>query len=459
MSEQTEKTNSAGRAIITFSRGWQTLVATRSLGRRGVEVITGDEYAMTAASFSKYSVADFRYPNPTKEPEAFLDKLEEVVLEHKPADETTPYVLMPIHKETYLIARHRERFEPHIRVPVPQIEHIEQVHNKGAIAAYATERGLPTPKTWIPDDMVQFDSIASDVKLPAFVKLRESASGVGIRKVKTLDDLKSTFREFVEYFKLKEKDYPIIQQAVPGDDYCVTTLFDHGKMVAAMTYRGLRAFPAERGATVMRETVEAPEMERIAAELMGSIGWHGVAELDFRWEGTPEAQPQLIEVNPRFFGGLIQSVESGWDYPWLLFQLAVKGHIDPVKEIRTDIRTETPILAFLATLQEIAENERGMKALNDSWQQAKAEFRTGSKRQGVRQLFRGVKDYFDVKVRFNKAKQLLEEHKDNIYDVLSRDDPLAALGVLYPLAVFLKHGKVNLELITGEGGPGGDDEE
>lgn len=458
MGEQTEGKTNAGRAIITFSRGWQTLVATRSLGRRGVEVITGDEYAMTAASFSKYSVADFRYPNPTKEPEAFLDALEKVVIEHKPEDEATPYVLMPIHKETYLIARHRERFEPHIRVPVPQIEHIEQVHNKGTIAAYAIERGLPTPKTWIPDDMAHFESIASDVKLPAFVKLRESASGVGIRKVKTLEDLKSTFKEFVEYFKLKEKDYPIIQQAVPGDDYCVTTLFDHGKMVASMTYRGLRAFPAERGATVMRETVEAPEMEKVAAELMGSIGWHGVAQLDFRWEGTPETQPQLIEVNPRFFGGLIQSVESGWDYPWLLFQLAVKGHIDPVGKTRMDVRTETPILAFLATLQEIAENERGMKALADSWEQAKEEFRTGSKRQSVRQLFGGVKDYFDVKVRFNKAKQLLEEHKDNIYDVLSRDDPLAAIGVLYPLAVFLKHGKVNLELITGEGGPGDDAE-
>lgn len=42
---------------------------------------------------------------------------------------------------------------------------------------------------------------------------------------------------------------------------------------------------------------------------------------------------------------------------------------------------------------------------------------------------------------------------------LSRDDPFAALGVLYPLAVFLRHGKVNLELITGEGGPGGEDEQ
>jgi len=328
MSEQTEGKASAGRAIITFARGWQTLVATRSLGRRGVEVITGDEYAMTAASFSKYSVADFRYPNPTKEPEAFLDTLEKVVLEHKPEDEKTPYVLMPIHKETYLISRHRERFEPHIRVPVPQIEHIGQVHNKGTLAAYAMERGLPTPKTWLPEDMTHFESIASQIELPAFVKLRESASGVGIRKVKTLDELTSTFKEFVEHFKLKEKDYPIIQQGVPGDDYCVTTLFDHGKLVAAMTYRGLRAFPAERGATVMRETVEAPEMEKVAAELMGSIGWHGVAELDFRWEGKPEAQPHLIEVNPRFFGGLIQSVESGWDYPWLLFQLAVEGHIE-----------------------------------------------------------------------------------------------------------------------------------
>lgn len=448
----------AGRAVVTFGRGWQTLVAVRSLGRRGVEVITGDEYPLTASAMSRYSVADFRYPNPTKKPEAFLDALERTVINNKPKDDTIPYVLMPIHKETYLIAEHRERFEPHIRVPVPRIEHIRQVHNKGTLAAYALERGLPIPRTWMPRDRKQFNSMANDIKLPAFVKLRESASGVGIRKVDTLDELQSTFTEFIEYFKLKEKDYPIIQQGVPGDDYCVTTLFDSGKLAAAMTYRGLRAFPAERGATVMRETVEAPAMEQVAADLLGPIGWHGVAELDFRWEGTAEAQPQLIEVNPRFFGGLIQSVESGWDYPWLLFQLAAQGHIDPVKDIRTDVKTETPVLAFLATLQEIADSERGVEALRESWEQTKAEFRTGSKREGMRKLFRSLRDYFDVKARYQRARQLLEEHKDNIYDVLSRDDPKAALGVLYPLAVFLRHGKVNLELITGEGGPGSDDE-
>jgi predicted ATP-grasp superfamily ATP-dependent carboligase len=458
VSGQTEKAESTGRAIITFSRCWQTLVATRSLGRRGVEVITGDEYAMTAASFSKYSIAEFRYPDPTKEPQAFLDTLEQVVLEYKPEDERTPYVLVPIHKETYLIARHRERFEPHIRVPVPQIEHIERIHNKGTLAAFAMDKGLPIPKTWIPKDLAEFESIVPKVKLPAFVKLRESASGVGIRKVNTPDELESTFKEFIDHFKLRPKDYPIIQQAVPGDDYCVTTLFDHGRMAASMTYRGLRAFPAERGATVMRETVEAPQMEEVAAQLLGSLGWHGVAELDFRWEGTAEAQPHLIEVNPRFFGGLIQSVESGWDYPWLLFELAAKGHIEPVQKTRADVRTETPILAFMATLQEIADDRNRMKALGDWWESARKELRTGSKRQGMRTLFQGIREYLDVKARFTEAKQLLEQHKDNIYDVLSRDDPAAALGVLYPLAVFLRHGKVNLELITGEGGPPEEDE-
>jgi len=40
----------AGRAIVTFSRGWQTLVAIRSLGRRDLEVIAGDQYSMTTGN-------------------------------------------------------------------------------------------------------------------------------------------------------------------------------------------------------------------------------------------------------------------------------------------------------------------------------------------------------------------------------------------------------------------------
>ncbi len=442
-----------GRAIITYARGWQSLAATRSLGRRGVDVVTGDEFALTPSSFSRYSIADFRYPSPTAEPEKFLDVLEETIIKYKPDDPDAPYVLMPIHKETYLIAEHRERFEPHIRVPVPDLRQIEQVHNKGTLAAYALDRGLSIPDTWMPRSIEEFVRLAPDISLPAFVKLRESAAGVGIQKVDTREELEETFRDFVKRYGLRPDDYPVIQQGVPGDDYCVTTLFDRGKLVACMTYRNIRQFPADTGAGVVRETVEVKEMERVATEVLGPLGWHGVAELDFRWTGNESDPAHLIEVNPRFWGGLKQAIASGWDYPWLLYRLAVDGKVESPEEGRYDVRTETPILGLLATLKEISENDRRMEDLKEAWRRARHEFKDGSKRRGLRKTVKGLKDFLDVKNRVSEAKKMLDVHKNNVYDVLSVSDPLPTLGVLYPLAVFFKHGKVNMELLTSEGGP------
>ena len=94
-----------------------------------------------------------------------------------------------------------------------------------------------------------------------------------------------------------------------------------------------------------------------------------------------------------------------------------------------------------------------MEELKATWREAKTEFKDGSKRAGLRQIFSGLKQYVDAKGRMREAKQLLEVHKHNVYDVLSAHDPLPALGILYPLAVFMRHGKVNMELLTSEGGP------
>ena len=445
-----------GRAIVTFARGWQTLVTVRSLGRRGVEVITGDQYSMTPGSLSKYSTGKFKYPDPEKDPSGFLDALEKVVIENKPEDDR-PYVLLPIHKESYLIAKHRERFEQHIALALPGIEQIMQVHNKGTLAAYAQKTGLPMPHTWIPETVDAFHKKLQEMTVPAFVKIRESSSGVGIDKVDTHEELEHTFLKFIDQFDLKSGDLPIIQSLVPGDDYCVTTLFNRGKLEACMTYRNLRTYPVKTGPGALRETVEAPAMEKIAGEVLGPLDWHGVAELDFRWDGNAESPPHLIEVNPRFWGGLIQAVESGWDYPWLVFQLAATGTVDLDTERRTDVKTEIPMLAFLATLNELSHSEAGHAALKDGWESAKDEFHDGSKRAGLKALLKGLKTGLDPKARLAEARRVLGDHKHNVYDILSKEDPGPALGIFFPLAVFLKHGKVNIDLITGEGASSDDD--
>lgn len=435
------------RAILTFSRGWNALTAARSLGKKGVEVIAGDEYHFSPTSFSKYTTSSFIYPNPDRDPEGFLDKLEqEIRLYRRDGEE---YVLMPFHKETYLIAQNRTRFEPLIKMAIPTIEQILQVDDKGTLARICQQRKLPIPETVVADSAENFAKQAATFSYPAFVKVRRSAAAVGVKQVHDASEAVAAAEEFVKHFSLDAIEYPLLQAAVPGDDYCTTFLFDHGNSRATMTYHNLRTYPLKSGTGVLRETVDAPAMERTGAQLLGSLGWHGVAEIDFRWQGGKE-EPLLIEVNPRFWGGLPQSVATGWDYPWLLYRLAVDGTVSPVDPHRSEVKTETPVMALLATLEEIAGDNDRLSELREayhSWRRSGGELH---RLNSLHRLFDEIKEAVQVEERWRHAKRLLHDHRNTVSDVWSWHDPLPALGVLYPLAVFMKNGKVSTELLVSE---------
>jgi predicted ATP-grasp superfamily ATP-dependent carboligase len=432
------------RAILTFARGWNCLAAARSLGRKGIEVIVGDEYRFSPASFSKYTKASFLYPNPEQDPEGFLGTLEEVIRKYHTDDD---YVLMPFHRETYVISRNRERFEPLIKFAIPTIEQIDQVDDKGTLARLCQKRGLPIPETIVVDTEEEFHAAAKAFTYPAFVKVRRLAAAVGIKQVHDAEQAIGTFEHFVKEYKLGADSLSLLQAAVPGSDYCTTFLFDHGQVRASMTYHNLRTYPVKSGTGVLRETVDAPSMERIGAELLGNLDWNGVAEADFRWDGKT-TEPTLIEVNPRFWGGLTQSIASGWDYPYLLFRLAVDGTVESVDVKNNGARTETPIVALLATLTEIIEDDTRMENMRQAFLELKLEFGPGSRLHALRDFFDRLRHSGDLKERWEHARQLLADHHSTVSDVLSWNDPLPALGVLYPLAVFLKHGKISTELLV-----------
>ena len=50
--------------------------------------------------------------------------------------------------------------------------------------------------------------------------------------------------------------------------------------------------------------------------MLEHMNWHGIAEIDYG-QG-PDGLAYLIEVNPRFFGGLPQAIAANVDYPDLL---------------------------------------------------------------------------------------------------------------------------------------------
>jgi len=436
------------RAIVTFGRSWHTLAIVRSLGRQGIDVFCGEEAPFAPSFFSKYCTDNFRYPSVSEDPEGFLDALEAKVIELKPEDPNEPYVLIPVHKETWLIAKHRERFEPHIKLALTSYENMAQTHDKGQFALLAEELGILIPETLQPQDISEVYALAPQLSYPQFVKVREGASGVGVERVDGPEELTTTFRRFVEEHGLAPESFPLIQAGVPGQDYCVTALFDRGRCVASMTYRNVRAFPRETGAGALRETVDLPEAEGSAIRLLEHLGWHGIAELDFRKaEGSPA---HLIELNPRFFGGLPQACAAKVDYPHLLFQVACGEETGPAPVPDPEARTETPVVGLLATLQEIAHDEERLELMRRLRDEGRTLGHAKLSEARFRPFFRALRKATSPKDIRRLLKENFAKHHGAINDVIHADDPMPALGVLYPIALMLKHGKLSMGMLTSE---------
>jgi predicted ATP-grasp superfamily ATP-dependent carboligase len=435
------------RAIVTYSRGWQALAVTRSLGRQGIDVYCGEEAPFAPCFFSRYCKGHFRYPSFAGDPTAFIDFLAEKVRELKPPGDE-PYVLMPVHKETWLLAKHRERFEPHIRLPVTSVEKMAEVHDKGRLAVLAEKLDILMPKTLLFRNIDDVYRAVPDLSFPVFLKVREGASGVGIKKCKTPEELTTWFRKFVEGYKLEPESYPLIQEGIDGEDHCVTVLFDHGRCVAKMTYRNVRSFPRETGASALRESVPLPDGEEAAIKLLSHMEWHGIAEVDFR-KGT-DGRAYLIEVNPRFFGGLPQAMAANVDYPHLLYRIACGETITDPVPVDYRARTETPVTGWLATLDEIARDPELLGRVDRVRQEIEDLGRSGKHDIRLRPFWDAIKEAANPTDIRAFLKEKFEVHHGTIDDILQSDDPRPVLGILYPLALMLKHGNISMGLLTSE---------
>jgi predicted ATP-grasp superfamily ATP-dependent carboligase len=264
---------------------------------------------------------------------------------------------------------------------------------------------------------VEFYDRARSIGYPAFVKLPTSSGALGIRKVSCYDEAVTAFDNMVMRYKLTEPGLlPILQSFVGGNDYCSTFLFDHGEYRASMTYRNIIDFPKEKGVGVLRETVEAQALEEIGQKLLYHLNWNGVCQIDFRWDGVSE--PWLIEVNPRFWGGLVQSIESGWKFPVWMYALATEGHIGLKRPEEVNVRTRNSTLMMLRMIQD----------------------------------FFAARNSFDLGGRIKTVTKLAKEGRGAVNEYLTWDDPFPIFGLAYPLMVLIKHGMVTHELLIGEKG-------
>ena len=62
-----------------------------------------------------------------------------------------------------------------------------------------------------------------------------------------------------------------------------------------------------------------------------------MAEVEFKVDSR-DLTPKLMEINPRFWGSMNVAIESGVDFPYMLYLLAKGEHVDPVFTYRSGVK-------------------------------------------------------------------------------------------------------------------------
>lgn len=440
-SNTTADAPTSARVIVMYGRSLMSLVIAHSLGKRGIEVIGCDDVDLTVLSFSRYVRKTFVHAPVELDSETFVDDLIARIRKHTPQD-ARPYVLMPVFRETEIIARYRDRFEPYITVAAPPFEAIQAVHPKDTLFHTATRLGVPVPGTWQPASPPELDAAIDQMQFPVLIKPPDQVGGRGIETCHTAAKLRERWKRY----RVDRYGPALVQQLVPGEDYCLTVLFERGVLRGSMAYRNLQKFPTDSGAGIVRETVDDSRFLDIARQLLGPLGWNGIAELDFRWDGTADMQPLLLEVNPRFWAGLFQSVESGIDFPWLLYQLTVTGHAPEPAVIEIGKRTKIPGLWLLGAIRDATAGESHFETLRRAWREAWQKIENKQVRDAFQLLGRSLEDKASFRETAATLRAIIHNGRSAKNDLFYRDDPFIVLGVMFILASLIRHRKLPPEI-------------
>lgn len=437
MSKNTKEFGRFGRVILTYGRSLMSLVAAQSLARRGINVIGCDSVDLTALRFSKYCSDYFLHPDPEMDEDAYVRGMAEMIERFAPQSDA-PYILMPMFDNARILSRRVHELPSRVTLAAPRWDSINAVYPKDRLVETLTDYHGVAPVSAVVLDEPSLEQAMRAISFPMVIKPAEGVGGRGVMFVDDEGDLRAAYLELRGDFN----GPLVLQEAAPGEDYCMTAIAKDGELRATMAYKNLDTFPKKSGAGTLRETVDHEPFVKATKSILSATEWNGVAEIDFRWDGNPETPPKLIEVNARFWAGLYHSMASGVDYPWLLYQLAAYGDIAEIAKAEIGVRTQTPVLSGLSTVTAITSRAMrfrpARRVVRSGWRKIKE----GKIKAGFGTIWRGVIGAISLNRAAFAAMEKLDqtEHATSEFD--HESDPYAGLGFLFILSSLVRYGRL-----------------
>jgi predicted ATP-grasp superfamily ATP-dependent carboligase len=306
--------------FVTDGNQRPALAIVRALGRRGVRTIVGDVRPATLASASRFCSRSVTYPSPHHDPQAFDGFMAAFV-----AREKVDVVLPVTDVTTRAICARQNELGRFTGLAVPPLDAFETATDKAALLAFAARQGIPIPSTHVVNGSRGVSDIIGRVAYPVVVKPIHSQMRTQAGWIAGSAHYAGSKRELRALYETHDylAAYPsLVQQRIVGPGLGLFVLFDRGQLVADFAHVRLREKPPSGGASVLSESkAVAPALRDQAVRLLGSLGWHGVAMIEYK-QNARTGEPVLIEVNGRFWGSLQLAIDAGFDVPGMVCELA-----------------------------------------------------------------------------------------------------------------------------------------
>jgi predicted ATP-grasp superfamily ATP-dependent carboligase len=306
------------KILVLDANQRSALAVIRSLGRRGMPVIAGDHLAASIGGASRYAVQTVKYASPATDPRQFTAQIATLVRQLDigivmPATDLT----------TMLLVTQPQAIHP-ARLAAPSARSYEALTDKRALLELAARVDVAAPETKVTRDAAQIREAAREFGYPLVLKPARSRYQRGtevlattVRIVRNAAELENELRALSWL-----ADMPCLtQRFIPGHGAGIFALCGPDGPLTWFAHKRLREKPPSGGVSVLCESVDVnATMQTMATRLLTACQWSGVAMIEFRV--TPEGVPYLMEVNGRFWGSLQLAIDSGIDFPWLMYQLA-----------------------------------------------------------------------------------------------------------------------------------------
>jgi carbamoyl-phosphate synthase large subunit len=277
---------------VLFTCAGQRVDIVTAFARAGATTLAVDANPLAPALYH----ADQHAPVPRIDTAAYIPTLRDLVEEHDVR------LIVPLTDlDQLLLARSQDELGAIVLLPDADV--VERVGDKYLAHGLAIEHGIPSPSTWLPEE------VPADGPFPLLVKARR---GFGSRHIYRAAD-RAQLEFFLDYTPVES----IVQAVCRGEEFSIDVFCD-------LESRCLNAIPrtmieSKGGESIKGMTVKDWDLIEYGRFVAETLGLKGPANIQcFREDGGHE----LTDVNPRFGGGFPLPLAAGSRYPELALALA-----------------------------------------------------------------------------------------------------------------------------------------